>query len=228
MISTNYNVIAFKANENDSKGNVSEAKEKITGLFKQGAPLSSSNITDKFVKDATEPSKDGKSGLKIGNIIGGTIDTWQNFLKFKARTVEYTKGVVTGAVAGLGIGGAVMSLDWAMNSVSRVARGNEKASIYITEPAKVIGSAFSGVFKGVYHLPNMTIKNILKKTLHSPIDLFCYVKNAKHVTKAGKVLAPVAGGVALAYCLTRAVLRANQRVADIEHAFSSGHAHDLR
>ena len=211
MISTNYNVIAFKANENDSKGNVSEAKEKIAGLFKQGAPLASSNITDKFVKDATEPSKGGKSGLK-----------------FKARTIEYTKGVVTGAVAGLGIGGAVMSLDWAMNSVSRVARGNEKASIYITEPAKVIGSAFSGVFKGVYHLPNMTIKNILKKTLHSPIDLFSYVKNAKHVTKAGKVLAPVAGGVALAYCLTRAVLRANQRVADIEHAFSSGHAHDLR
>ena len=186
-------------------------------------------IVDDFVKEATTPTSLNKKSVRnVRRLLKNSVDSWQRFLKFKARATEYTKGLINGVVAGLGVGASVMAMDWAMNGIARVSKKEASSTMFVTEPAKLVGRSFAGVFKAIYNIPNLTIKQLAKNIVHSPIDLFNYVKDAPNVTKVGKTFAPILGLTAMGYCLTKSVLRANCRVANIEHAFNSGHAHDLK
>ena len=194
---------------------------------KQGAE---GDVLDDTIKEAL-PQNDVPRHRRIKHnikrAIGNSVEAWEDFLKFKARASAYASGIFNGVVAGLGVGGSIMALDWAMNGIARISRKETTSTMYIKEPAALVTDAFKKVFKGIYALPDKTIRQLTKEFIHSPITLFNYVRNAQNVSKIGKTVAPLAGGAAMAYYLVKAGLQANHRIAGIEHAFSSGHAHDL-
>ena len=195
-----------------------------------GKPAAEGDVLDDMVQDGLSSEKVPRHRQIKNNLkraIGNSVEAWENFLKFKARASAYASGIFNGVVAGLGVGSSIMALDWAMNGIARISKKETTASMYIKEPAALVTEAFKDVFKGVYKLPDKTIRQLTKEFIHSPIDLYNYVQKAPNVSKIGKTAAPLAGGAAMAICLAKAVIRANSRVAGIEHAFSSGHAHDL-
>ena len=215
----NFSTPAFKASE----------KKEPEKPLKEAPKPAQTDVLDDFVKEGTTPIDNNiKSTKSMKKLLKKSLNTWQNFLKFKARATEYTKGAINGVISGLGVGASVMALDWAMNGVARVSKKEASSTMFIKEPANIVGRAFKQVFKTIYHLPDLTLRQIAYHTVHAPVDLFNYVKNAKNVTKIGKCFAPLLGGAAMAYSITKSVLKANNRVADIEHAFNSGHAHDLK
>ena len=226
VIDTKETPDSFKKGIEHEQKPLSRREKKRLRNQEQGA-----DVLDKTVDKALTPDKESKPKKIRSNIkraIGNSVDTWERFLKFKARTSAYVSGIFNGVVAGLGVGGSVMAIDWAMNGIARISRKEATSSMYIKEPAVLVTGAFKKVFKGVYALPDKTIRQITKDFIHSPVTLYNYVKNAPNVTKIGKVAAPLAGGAVLVYHLGKSILRANGRVANIEHAFSSGHAHDLK
>ncbi len=219
--------------QKEDKAQVKSEKLSRRQRKKQNGKLADKNsdVLDEAVDEGLKTDKSPRRGKIKNNLrraIGNSVEAWEKFLKFKARSSAYAAGLFNGVVAGLGVGGSIMALDWAMNGIARISRKEATSSMYIKEPAGLVTGAFKKVFKGIYALPDKTVRQIAKDFVHSPVSLYEYVKNAPNVSKIGKTAAPLAGGVALAYCLARAVLRANSRVANIEHAFSSGHAHDLK
>lgn len=173
-----------------------------------------------------EPQAEAKSQVETkpkDSILKRTKNGFRQTLAAYVNTSEILKGTLVGAGLGIISGAGIMAIDWLVTGTSRVAKGKTQLKEMLAQPFNLVGRSAKGLFSKIVNLPSKTFKEAGMYILKTPIRVFKNVAEAKNISKVGKIAGPLVGLGVMAACLTSARLHANQKTADLDHQFRTGH-----
>lgn len=189
----------------------------------QGEAAASKVVSNPVTMDDL-PNKSEKPAKKgffeyVGDIFGMPKKAVVAAMKTWVYASEGIKGLFLGTVKGLAYGTGIFALGWLINEIKKPK----------TERKVIIGMA-DGIAKAGNVLAGIVSKLPDAKVILLPIYPFKGVWkaakaliNAEGVGRLGKVIVAVVAIGTFALAMIRAKLNINQRTADIDHRWNTGH-----
>lgn len=186
--------------------------------------LNTTNNFTGFMPSFSKKNKMTPIGIKDNTesgVIKSSFDKVADLRKFIVKAEEYPKGAAVGLAKGGIVGTLAMSSFWALNRLSgKGVEGQGWVKTPIKVASEMIGSITKKIFKA-FKKPMWEVA--IYPVITGPKQLFNHIKNIKGVGTFGKVLAVGTGVGVLAMELFSTKLKVNQKTAEIDHKFYTGH-----
>lgn len=164
---------------------------------------------------------------KERGVFDTTREAWKTTLKTKETIGAYSSGFVRGLKNAAVAGGALVGIDWLVNSCVNISKGKNTVSHMLGTPFVLFGKSIANFTKFIVDsCGERTFGKSIKVALwDAPKKVMKTIYNSKNVSKVSKWGLPIIALAVAGYTTFRSCLDANERSAKIDHRYGGEVGH---